>query len=226
MLPSIYGCCEQQGSPTPPPPTPTITFISAQTTTVNFGEVLGETNPVPPLLQLNGLFNGGNSFTTGSNTLANYYDTPEPPNSVNHSFSITYDSSELPVDSLPADGECNVEIIINPLESFEGITAWNLETGEPFGEPGSQFQFTFEGLDRSAVSNGTGNIESPSFVNDCDVGVRVLFSSVPVGETRAFETTINIRLNDRTTVSATETCILTGDSTEGAGDASIAEFIA
>jgi hypothetical protein len=224
MLPSVYGCSAQQSS-TPPPPTPTITFSSAQTTTVNFGEVLGETSPVREGEELNGLFNGANSFTTGSNTLANYYETPEPPNTVNHSFSIIYDSSELPVDSLPADGECSVEIVINPLESFEGITAWNLETGEPFGEPGNQFQFTFEGLNRSAVSNGTGNIESPAFLNDCDVGVRVLFGSVPVGETRGFETSINIRLNDGTTVSATETCILTGDSTQGAGDASIKEFI-
>ena len=77
---SMVGVCQQQKNNATP--TPTITFVSGATVTVNYGDVVGETSPVPAPNQLNGLFDGGNAFTTGPNTLANYFSAPEPPETV------------------------------------------------------------------------------------------------------------------------------------------------
>ena len=221
---SRAGVVEQADS-NPPPPSPTITFVSSATVTVNYGDVVGETTPVPAPNQLNGLFNDGNAFTTGPNTLANYFAIPEPIETVNHSFSITYDSSQLPVASLPADGECQVTITITPLEGFIGITGWDLEFGTPLVEPPEPFTQVFDGLNRNQVSDGLGNITSPSFVNDSDTSIRFVFNSVAPERIGGFTASIGVLLADGTTISATENLGVAGPTSEGAPDASIKELI-
>ena len=220
-MPTIFGVCNQQSGT----PAPTITFVSGATVTVNYGDVVGETSPVPVPNQLNGLFNDGNAFTTDPNTLANYFNTADPSQTVNHSFNITYDSSQLPVDSLPADGECQVTITITPLEGFIGITGWNLEFGTPLVEPPEPFSQVFSGLNRNQVSDGLGNITSPSFVNDSDTSIRFVFNSVAPERIGGFTASIGVLLADGSTITASENLGVAGPSSEGAPDASIKELV-
>ena len=214
MMPSVYGCCDQQNNTSA-----SIAITSVTFQTKSYGTTLAAgTNPIGVSDQITTVLNSSNSFTVPADGLAQYYSGSNTSQQVFHVMTVGYTLTGAVEQDLPPNGACEFafKTSLNNTPANSQLNTWPLEgttQGQfvPSNSKQTGVEITTTGLDRANVFPQspilgydvfpcTTIIDPGSENNNTDRLSKIAFAAQNLGSSSSFGLIIKLKLGDGSTV--------------------------
>ena len=223
MMPSVYGCCDQQNNTTL-----TIGITSVKFQTYGYGTTLATVQPIAASDQLTAELNSGNSFTVEAEKLAQYYQPGDTTQQVFHTMEVEYAFIGGDEPELPPDGDCEFafQTTMNNTPANSALSTWPLEGNTqgqfvPSTSKATGVTITSFGLERADVfpispvvgnkaASGADAGQTTVFVNSSGGGAgdnnntdslsKIAFAAQDLATSSSFDLVIKVKLGNGSTI--------------------------